>query len=483
MKKLYIYLCIGLFAVTSCDKMEDNVFNETPDERLEKTLMEYDDLLHSSPNGWLLSLETGVNGGYRFWINFNENKRVTMLSDLDYDLPTDIETSVLPKESSYTVKGLLAPSLIFDTYSYLHILADPQASVNGASANGTGLESDFEFSFIKADNGRIYLRGNFNGCTAYLDPATPKELERITEGALKGVYDNLDKYLDENTYPTIQVGDVKMSAKPNARKTEFAYMDENDEIIEKTVGSYMDLKSETGEKTNSDIYFFEPVEILGESFNEMIWNESEGCYVLTSNGRDYTVFDNEVPPYPLKFGLNQTFTKLYMETALLEGTIPQRFMDEVYMVAYNELYNKNSKRKIAYVQCTFSENATSGMPQMELLIRYTNTAGSGYNAKWNFSYEVNEDGTITFTDRNQTGSTNEAGREPYLKALVDYFCVVEYEKYSTSSWANSVKSKVTPRTFRIDWAPNNTLGLTGNIGAFYPVDDEELYFVGQLSAK
>lgn len=123
------------------------------------------------------------------------------------------------------------------------------------------------------------------------------------------------------------------------------------------------------------------------------------------------------------------------------------------------------------------------MPQMELLIRYTNTAGTGYNAKWNYSYEINADGTITFTDRNQTGSTNEAGREPYLKAIVDYFCTVEYEKYSSSSWAQSVKSKVTPHTFRIDWAPNNTPGLTGNIGAFYPVDDEELYFVGQLSAK
>lgn len=483
MKNFYIYICASLFVIAGCDKMEDNVFSETPDERLEKTLIEYEEILHSSPNGWLLSLETGGNGGYRFWVNFNENKRVTMLADLDYDLPTDIETSIQPKESSYTLKGLLAPSLIFDTYSYLHMLSDPQASVNGASANGIGLVSDFEFSFIKADNGRIYLRGNFNGCTAFLDPTTPKEMEAIAEGALKGVYDELGTYLDNNQYPTIVIGDTKLSAKPNARKTEFAYMDEDGEIIEYTVGSYIDLKSKTGEKSNSDIHFFNPVEILGETFNEMIWNENERCYVLSSKGHDFLVFDNKVPPYPLNFGLGQTFTKLYMEIGLLEGTIPQRFMDEVYMVAYNNLYNNGGKRKIEYVQCTFSQNATSGMPQMELLIRYTNTAGTGYNAKWNYSYVINEDGSITFTDRNQTGSTNEAGREPYLKAIVDYFCEVEYEKYSTSSWAQSVKSKVTPRTFRIDWAPNKTPGLTGNIGAFYPISDEDLYFVGQLSAK
>ena len=483
MKKFYMYLCLGLFAMTGCDRMEENIFSETPDERLEKTLTEYDELLHGSPNGWLLSIETGVKGGYRFWVNFNENRRVTMLSDLDYDLPTKIKTSIQPKESSYMLKGLLAPSLIFDTYNYLHMLSDPQASVNGSSANGTGLEGDFEFSLIKADNGRIYLRGNFNGCTAYLDPATPKEVECITEGSLKSVYDHLGEYLEDNKFPAITIGENKLSTKPNARKTEFAYMNADDEIISMSVGSYMDLKSETGEKTYSDIYFFEPVEILGETFTEMIWDEAAGNYVLTSKGKAFPVIDNEVPAYPLKFGLNQTFTKLYLEVPTMEGTVPQRFLDEIYNPAYNDMYTNSSKRKIAYIQCQFTENATSGLPQMELWIRYLNSAGSGYTAKWTYSYVVNEDGTITFTDRNQTGVSNERINEPYLKKIVDYFCTIEYQKYDSSNWNNSIKSNIIPHTFRVDWAPNNTPGLTGDIGAFYPVEDEGLYLVGKLTAK
>ena len=483
MKKIYMYICLGLFAMTGCDRMEENVFSETPDERLEQTLNEYDELLHSSPNGWLLSIETGVKGGYRFWMNFNENKRVTMLSDLDYDLPTDIQTSVQPKESSYMLKGLLAPSLIFDTYNYLHMLSDPEKAVNGASANGTGLEGDFEFSLIKADNGRIYLRGNFNGCTAFLDPATPKEVECITEGSLKNVYGHLGKYLEETKFPAITIGDTKLSAKPNARKTEFAYMNEEDEIISMAVGSYMDLKAETGEKSNSDIYFFEPIEILGETFSEMIWDEAAGNYVLTSKGKEFPVVDNKVPAYPLKFGLNQTFTKLYLEVPTMEGTVPQRFLDEIYNPAYNDLYTNGSKRTIAYIQCQFNENATSGLPQMELWIRYLNSKGSGYTAKWTYSYEVNEDGTITFTDRNQTGVSNERITEPYLKKIVDYFCTIEYQKYDSSNWNNSIKSNIIPHTFRVDWAPNNTPGLTGDIGAFYPVEDEGLYLVGKLTAK
>ena len=89
----------------------------------------------------------------------------------------------------------------------------------------------------------------------------------------------------------------------------------------------------------------------------------------------------------------------------------------------------------------------------------------------------------SFTDRNQTGVSNERINEPYLKKIVDYFCTIEYQKYDSSNWNNSIKSNIIPHTFRVDWAPNNTPGLTGDIGAFYPVEDEGLYLVGKLTAK
>ena len=70
-----------------------------------------------------------------------------------------------------------------------------------------------------------------------------------------------------------------------------------------------------------------------------------------------------------------------------------------------------------------------------------------------------------------------------VKKIVDYFCTIEYQKYDSSNWNNSIKSNIIPHTFRVDWAPNNTPGLTGDIGAFYPVEDEGLYLVGKLTAK
>lgn len=481
MKKKIVYLCISLLLCVSCDKKEGNIYSTSSDDRLNETLGEYQDILDSSPNGWLLSVDTKDGGGYRFWLSFNDKNRVTMLSDLDYNIKTAGETSKVPQESSYRLKGLLAPSILFDTYNYLHILADPQKTVNGATENGTGLVSDFEFSFIKADNGRLYLRGNYNSRTAYMDPVSPKEMEYIAKGGLTAVYDKFNEYLDENEFPVIQIGDTKLLTKPNIRKTDFAYMDSEKNIIEKSIGSYMDLKALTDNVFTSDVHFFEPITILGETFEGMTWNEDKKQYVMQGVSQSYEVADNGVPPYPLNFGVNQTFTKLFFDANIMQGTIPQKFMDEVYTPAYNSLLG--NKRTILYIECSFSENATSGKPQMNLWVRYQNSSGSGYTAKWYYSYDINEDGTLTFTDREQTGSSNERGQEPYLKKIVDFFCTVEYSKYSTSSWAESVKSKVTPHTFRLDWAPNKTPGLTGNIGGIYRIDNEELYIAGQLSAK
>lgn len=482
MKRKLISICLVLFLFASCDKKQDNIFSQSADERLSETLQEYQQTLESSPNGWLLSINTKTNGGYRFWVSFSDATKVTMLSDLDYDINSSGTTSKTPQESTYRLKGLLAPSILFDTYNYLHVLADPDKSMNGATANGTGLESDFEFSFLKQDNGRLYLQGNFNSCIAFMDPVTPAEIQSISDGGLKSVFAGMTNYLKKVQFPSVKIGNTKMLAKPNTRKTDFVYLDASGNLVEKTTGSYLDLKSETTDAYTSDVYFFEPVSLLGETFTGMKWDAAKDCYMMTGEKQNYEIFDNEVPPYPLNLGPNQTFTKLYLDVAKMEGTIPQAFMDQIYNPARKAL-NGNGGRDIVYVQCTFNLNAVSSKPQMELIIRYKNTAGSQYSATWQYAYTTNADGTITFTDRKQTGSSNERGQEPHLAKIVDYFCTLEYTKYDNSNWANSIISKTEPHSFRIDWATNKTPGLTGNIGGLYRVDMEGVYIVGQLTAK
>ena len=88
-------------------------------------------------------------------------------------------------------------------------------------------------------------------------------------------------------------------------------------------------------------------------------------------------------------------------------------MSEVYTPAYNRLNGRT--RAIQEMYCKFVMNATIGKPVMELGITYLNTSTQkSFTAKWQYPYTLNEDGTITFTDREQTGSTNEFYYEMYM---------------------------------------------------------------------
>ncbi|HRO71158.1 MAG TPA: DUF4302 domain-containing protein, partial [Chitinophagaceae bacterium] len=70
-----------------------------------------------------------------------------------------------------------------DTYSYLHVLSDPDATVNGGSF-GAGLLSDFEFYFDSASADTVRLVGRVNGSRLTLIRATAAEENAYLNGQL-----------------------------------------------------------------------------------------------------------------------------------------------------------------------------------------------------------------------------------------------------------------------------------------------------------
>jgi hypothetical protein len=86
----------------------------------------------------------------------------------------DSTTASSPRESSYRLKALQQPSLLFDTYSYIHILADPDAGVNGGYYGG-GLVSDFEFSIDSVADDHMTLTGRFNRSKARFRKAAAQD--------------------------------------------------------------------------------------------------------------------------------------------------------------------------------------------------------------------------------------------------------------------------------------------------------------------
>lgn len=177
MRKVLIYTLLVTSVFASCSK-EKYAHDETPDERINEKLTQYTEQLSRAAYGWKGIIEPAGGGIYAFYFKFDSANRVVMYSDFDS------ASSVTSMEASYRLKKLQQPSLIFDTYSYVTVLADPDASVNGGSY-GAGLRSDFEFAIEDSTTAdTIYLTGRFNGSKAYLVRATQDEEKAYNSGGM-----------------------------------------------------------------------------------------------------------------------------------------------------------------------------------------------------------------------------------------------------------------------------------------------------------
>lgn len=172
MQKL-LYLGIGIVILLGCEKNSD-FDGDRPDVRLSEKIDGYYQQLSEAPYGWIGYLFPQGGGGYTFKFSFDKKNKVTMYASMNAQLATT------PKESSYRIRAAQVPSLYFDTYSYIHLLADPDPRVSGGAA-GKGRLSDFEFSIIESSSDTLKLRGNLNGSELLLVRATEAQEDPYME--------------------------------------------------------------------------------------------------------------------------------------------------------------------------------------------------------------------------------------------------------------------------------------------------------------
>jgi Domain of unknown function (DUF4302) len=238
MKGNFFYMKLSslvfLFTVlifSACKKDENNAFDQSPDVRLNEALKKYESALTGSPAGWNATIKTGTGGSYHFHFRFNASNRVFMYADIN------LETTTTEKESSYRLKALQTPSLIFDTYSYLHILSDPDAAVNGGTY-GQGLSSDFEFSLDSLATDSILLTGRVNGIKLTLIKSTQQDLDAWQNGqwAKALAFENINKI--QNYFKRINIGGTNYEIRADlvARIITFTWLDGNGNLQQFTTG-------------------------------------------------------------------------------------------------------------------------------------------------------------------------------------------------------------------------------------------------------
>lgn len=289
MTKPLLYIVLLLVAATSCRKDNDHLFSETPDQRLENRLEAYQEQLSNAPFGWKLLLQPAGGGAYSFYMKFNADNRVQMVSDFDSSSAVKVE------ESSYRLKALQQPSIIFDTYSYLHILSDPDASVNGGEM-GMGLQSDFEFFFSDTTStDTLHLTGRVNGSKAILIKASQTEAQQYTGGEFKVtlISSYLNKILQYFKQFTIGGQSYDLSINPASRKITFTWLDDQGNINSFSSPYYFSL---------SGIEFTQPF-LAGNSlitgFYDPVWSDVTRVVTINTGNNSTATIQGIVKPLAL----------------------------------------------------------------------------------------------------------------------------------------------------------------------------------------
>jgi hypothetical protein len=288
-KKLFLYLVVLLAAFASCKKEDATAFDQSPDERINATISKYQSLLSGAQHGWKGVVQPAGGGAYSFYIKFNDANRVVMYSDFDSS------TATTPRESSYRLKALQQPSLIFDTYSYLHLLSDPnentttiQSNVNGLRGGtlGLGLQSDFEFAIDTATADSIRLIGRQHGTKALLIKATQQEATAYANRQLATALlqlQNLNKILFYFKRLTVGGKVYDLSINDNTKTIVFTWVDGSGITRTFNTNYYY---------TVSGIQFLSPFDdgtqtITG--FTAINWNATASTFDVTVNNNPGTI--------------------------------------------------------------------------------------------------------------------------------------------------------------------------------------------------
>lgn len=292
MKRIFFLVFIIGFIFSACKKNDDYVFKQSPDERINAAIASYQSKLTTADNGWkaLITVNGGNGATFSFYFKFSDQNRVKMFSDFDST------SAVTIQESSYRLKAEQQPTLIFDTYSYVHVLADPnegnvvvQANINGGPV-GKGLLSDFEFIFdnakIKADT--IELLGKVNNSKLVLVKATKAEGDAYNGGQL-GAGFSINKILTYFKRLTIGSQLIDVSVNTVTRTFTFTWLDANGNAQTFSTTYYL---------TVGGIVLTNPL-VIGtlsvKSFTNISWDPTAQTVNFTANSTPATIKGVVVP--------------------------------------------------------------------------------------------------------------------------------------------------------------------------------------------
>ncbi|TDQ77806.1 DUF4302 domain-containing protein [Sphingobacterium yanglingense] len=438
LRKIHSLLFVILLASFFACKKEDDPILDDPDSRLNTYLENSLQTLTEAPYGYKATLFTKAEKTFAFFMQFDKDGRVSMLSDFDGN------SAVKLQSSTYRLKALQRPSVIFDTYNYISMLADPQGSVNGGT-NGQGLFGDNDYSFLKFSGDSVGLIGNKNTSQLLLIKATEAEQKSYLEGGLGQSRQLLTTFMNSHKYPYILVDNKKiaLAIDQSSRQVTLSWLEADGTTI-----------------TNlSSPFFYTPEGIiapfleLGKNYIEEIkWDNEKKTYILTVAGQQIQVQSNPTPVFPLvlQFGFKKTYSIIGTNNNTLPDGVNSTFNNLWKTVNTNFT---SSGRTIRYIEFKLiSENQAT-------LTVYYSSGTTNYIADMSFTYTINQN-LLKLTDPKRDFSNgNWTSRLAQLSVLEDY---------------------ILKGPFVLDWVSSSSSKVTEPLGGLSPQSNAADFFYGYL---
>jgi hypothetical protein len=419
MKKIFALILIFAAFLQGCKKETENLFGESVDERLSKTLTSFNDALVQAPGWKLFVYPKGLEdqdievGGLTYYVKFTDKNRVTMVSDFIIDMAEE------PKESGFRLKASQRPSIIFDTYSYIHVAADPDPDVSfsPAESGGFGWGTDFDFSITQATPGdSIRLKGNFNGSEAILIKATQAEMNAAFGGSLSHILDVTADYAANNSFLNFQgAGNARIGVSFNLflYRLNFTYLDASGDLV--TISAPFS-------HTTYGIHFKDPVTVGGYTFQDLFWDDALGVYYINRGSGRVNITSSPTPLFPFSKSLGKLFSTINVPVTPLPG------QSTLFATTYTTIKTnlKNSGYNLDLGDMSFIFDAESSLMALNVVVRQN---GIPYLLQYVYYYEMNDSGLAQFVRVGSNGNASlvETSMQPLLNYIegdifkLDYF--------------------------------------------------------------
>jgi hypothetical protein len=398
MKKIFYFLLV-LSLTAGCRDEDDTALLGRPEDRSREMLAAYRAQLLASPYGWKGYVFPGMGGGFSFLFEFTNEGRVTMLADINRDCATE------PYESSFRLEAVQRPSLFFDTYSYLHILSDPNPDTLGGIL-GQGLLSDFEFAFESTHGDTLYLKGNQHGTPLVMIKATQAESDAFHNGALETTANAVNQYSEANPFVYIQSNDgkrINTSFNLDAKKFSLSFKQ----------GDTLNISTAPFGYTPTGLYLQRPLQYRNIVFQEVFFDAAQRSYYILVNGTRTDLRASADPVLPLHLFLGVDFSVISVPPRQIDGW-SQAFKTIGDAMAGALL---NAGLGLSYMELAFNtENHT-----MAFNVYFMDmSTGDYYVAQYPYAYAKSADGVFKFTPYDEANGNAEYLR-PVTTPLLFYF--------------------------------------------------------------